>query len=125
MKFVLNLSNLDIHPTEKEVCARGPPIDILPTHPNLAAMMTMNLMIQIKVLMPILMMVPITIIQAPYLLIGWLSSDHSDGESPGHVDSNGASKNVEEEEKKEDEEPELPPYLPAIQGCRSVEEFSV
>ncbi|CAK9798863.1 Serine/threonine-protein kinase PITSLRE [Anthophora quadrimaculata] len=51
-------------------------------------------------------------------------SDHSDGESPGHVDSNGASKNVEEEEeKKEDEEPELPPYLPAIQGCRSVEEF--
>ncbi|XP_031849239.1 cyclin dependent kinase 11B pitslre isoform X3 [Nomia melanderi] len=49
-------------------------------------------------------------------------SDHSDGESPGHVDSNGASKTVEEEEKKE-EEPELPPYLPAIQGCRSVEEF--
>lgn len=49
-------------------------------------------------------------------------SDHSDGESPGYVDSNGASKNVEEEEKKE-EEPELPPYLPAIQGCRSVEEF--
>lgn len=43
-------------------------------------------------------------------------SDHSDGESPGHVDSNGASKNVEEEEKKEDEEPELPPYFPAIQG---------
>ncbi|KAK9301005.1 hypothetical protein QLX08_006493 [Tetragonisca angustula] len=51
-------------------------------------------------------------------------SDHSDGESPGHVDSNSASKNVEEEEeKKEEEEPELPPYLPAIQGCRSVEEF--
>lgn len=52
-------------------------------------------------------------------------SDHSDGESPGHVDSNGAPKNVEEEEeeKKEEEEPELPPYLPAIQGCRSVEEF--
>ncbi|XP_017754070.1 PREDICTED: cyclin-dependent kinase 11B [Eufriesea mexicana] len=51
-------------------------------------------------------------------------SDHSDGESPGHVDSNGASKNIEEEEeKKEEEEPELPPYLPAIQGCRSVEEF--
>ncbi|CAL7941097.1 unnamed protein product [Xylocopa violacea] len=53
-------------------------------------------------------------------------SDHSDGESPGHVDSNGATKNVEEEEeeeKKEEEEPELPPYLPAIQGCRSVEEF--
>ncbi|KZC14815.1 Serine/threonine-protein kinase PITSLRE [Dufourea novaeangliae] len=49
-------------------------------------------------------------------------SDHSGGESPGHVDSNGAPKNVEEEEKKE-EEPELPPYLPAIQGCRSVEEF--
>lgn len=42
-------------------------------------------------------------------------SDHSDGESPGHVDSNGATKIVEEEEKKE-EEPELPPYLPAIQG---------
>lgn len=71
-------------------------------------------------------------------------SDHSDGESPGHVDSNSASKNAEEEEeKKEEEEPELPPYLPAIQGiidlggggfifcnkifnvigCRSVEEF--
>ncbi|XP_076244271.1 cyclin dependent kinase 11B pitslre [Calliopsis andreniformis] len=49
-------------------------------------------------------------------------SDHSDGGSPGHVDSNGASKNAEEEEKKV-EEPELPPYLPAIQGCRSVEEF--
>lgn len=44
-------------------------------------------------------------------------SDHSDGESPGHVDSNSASKNAEEEEeKKEEEEPELPPYLPAIQG---------
>lgn len=42
-------------------------------------------------------------------------SDHSDGGSPGHVDSNGASKNAEEEEKKE-VEPELPPYLPAIQG---------
>ncbi|XP_011859909.1 PREDICTED: cyclin-dependent kinase 11B-like isoform X2 [Vollenhovia emeryi] len=49
-------------------------------------------------------------------------SDHSDGDSPGHVDSNNATKTVEEEEKKE-EEPELPPYLPAIQGCRSVEEF--
>ncbi|XP_032686302.1 cyclin-dependent kinase 11B isoform X2 [Odontomachus brunneus] len=51
-------------------------------------------------------------------------SDHSDGDSPGHVDSNNMSKNVEKEEKKkEEEEPELPPYLPAIQGCRSVEEF--
>ncbi|KAG7205195.1 hypothetical protein KM043_018283 [Ampulex compressa] len=49
-------------------------------------------------------------------------SDHSDGDSPGHVDSNGASKIVVEENNKE-EEPELPPYLPAIQGCRSVEEF--
>ncbi|KAL0132944.1 hypothetical protein PUN28_000585 [Cardiocondyla obscurior] len=49
-------------------------------------------------------------------------SDHSDGDSPGHVDSINASINVQEEEKKE-EEPELPPYLPAIQGCRSVEEF--
>ncbi|KAL6266441.1 hypothetical protein P5V15_003291 [Pogonomyrmex californicus] len=49
-------------------------------------------------------------------------SDHSDGDSPGHVDSNNPSKNIEEEEKKE-VEPELPPYLPAIQGCRSVEEF--
>lgn len=45
-------------------------------------------------------------------------SDHSDGESPGHVDSNGATKNIEEEEKKE-EVPELPPYLPAIQGERT------
>lgn len=44
-------------------------------------------------------------------------SDHSDGESPGHVDSNNTSKNVEKEEKKEEEQvPELPPYLPAIQG---------
>lgn len=42
-------------------------------------------------------------------------SDHSDGDSPGHVDSNNTSKNIEEEEKKETE-PELPPYLPAIQG---------
>lgn len=42
-------------------------------------------------------------------------SDHSDGDSPGHVDSNSASKNVEEEEKKE-VIPELPSYLPAIQG---------
>lgn len=42
-------------------------------------------------------------------------SDHSDGDSPGHVDSNNASKTIGEEEKKE-EEPELPPYLPAIQG---------
>lgn len=51
-------------------------------------------------------------------------SDHSDGESPGHVDSNGAAKNAEEEEEEKKEEvPELPPYLPAIQGCRSVEEF--
>ncbi|XP_071563402.1 uncharacterized protein Pitslre isoform X3 [Temnothorax nylanderi] len=49
-------------------------------------------------------------------------SDHSDGDSPGHVESNNAPKNIEEEEKKE-KEPELPPYLPAIQGCRSVEEF--
>lgn len=45
-------------------------------------------------------------------------SDHSDGDSPGHVDSNNAPKNVEEEEEEEkkEEEPELPPYLPAIQG---------
>ncbi|XP_015606863.1 cyclin-dependent kinase 11A isoform X2 [Cephus cinctus] len=52
-------------------------------------------------------------------------SDHSDGDSPGRIDSNGAAKDVEESEKKEEEEtePVLPPYLPAIQGCRSVEEF--
>ncbi|KAL2745940.1 cyclin-dependent kinase 11B-like isoform X1 [Vespula maculifrons] len=54
-------------------------------------------------------------------------SDHSDGDSPGHVDPNGTVKNAEEEEEEEEEkkneEPELPPYLPAIQGCRSVEEF--
>ncbi|XP_046411632.1 cyclin-dependent kinase 11B isoform X1 [Neodiprion fabricii] len=51
-------------------------------------------------------------------------SDHSDGDSPGRVDSNGATKDVEEEEKPEkEEEPLIPPYLPAIQGCRSVEEF--
>ena len=42
-------------------------------------------------------------------------SDHSEGGSPGHVDSNGAAK-VEETEEKIDQEPELPPYLPAIQG---------
>jgi len=41
-------------------------------------------------------------------------SDQSDGDSPGHVDFNNPAKN-EEEEKKE-EEPELPHYLPAIQG---------
>ncbi|RLU18409.1 hypothetical protein DMN91_008766 [Ooceraea biroi] len=51
-----------------------------------------------------------------------VKSDHSDGDSPGHVDSNNPPKTVEEEKKKK-EEPELPPYLPAIQGCRSVEEF--
>ncbi|XP_012269479.1 cyclin-dependent kinase 11B isoform X2 [Athalia rosae] len=51
-------------------------------------------------------------------------SDHSDGDSPGRVDSNGATKDVEAEEKPEkEEEPTIPPYLPAIQGCRSVEEF--
>ncbi|XP_011262301.2 cyclin-dependent kinase 11B isoform X1 [Camponotus floridanus] len=49
-------------------------------------------------------------------------SDQSDGDSPGHVDSNNPVKTTKEEEKKE-EEPELPHYLPAIQGCRSVEEF--
>ncbi|XP_034950733.1 cyclin-dependent kinase 11B isoform X2 [Chelonus insularis] len=52
-------------------------------------------------------------------------SDHSDGGSPGRVESNGTAKEAEEEEEqnKKVEEPELPPYLPAIQGCRSVEEF--
>ncbi|XP_033220117.1 cyclin-dependent kinase 11B-like isoform X2 [Belonocnema kinseyi] len=49
-------------------------------------------------------------------------SDHSEGGSPGHVDSNGAAKG-EETEEKVTQVPELPPYLPAIQGCRSVEEF--
>ncbi|XP_057326114.1 cyclin-dependent kinase 11B-like isoform X1 [Microplitis mediator] len=52
-------------------------------------------------------------------------SDHSDGGSPGHIESNGTTKEPEEvkEEVKEAKAPELPPYLPAIQGCRSVEEF--
>lgn len=50
-----------------------------------------------------------------------VKSDHSDGESPGHVDSNNPVKNVEEEEKKE-EEPELPHYLPAIQGITYVDD---
>lgn len=44
-------------------------------------------------------------------------SDHSDGDSPGRVDSNGATKDIEEEEKVgKEEEPTVPPYLPAIQG---------
>ncbi|XP_015119065.1 cyclin-dependent kinase 11B isoform X2 [Diachasma alloeum] len=50
-------------------------------------------------------------------------SDHSDGDSPGRVESNGVKPEEEEEEKKKEVVPELPPYLPAIQGCRSVEEF--
>ncbi|XP_043466663.1 cyclin-dependent kinase 11B [Leptopilina heterotoma] len=49
-------------------------------------------------------------------------SDHSEGGSPGHVDSNGTAKGDETEEAV-NQVPELPPYLPAIQGCRSVEEF--
>ncbi|XP_063975365.1 cyclin-dependent kinase 11B-like isoform X2 [Diachasmimorpha longicaudata] len=50
-------------------------------------------------------------------------SDHSDGDSPGRVESNGVKPEEEEEEVKKEIVPELPPYLPAIQGCRSVEEF--
>ncbi|XP_044587613.1 cyclin-dependent kinase 11A-like isoform X1 [Cotesia glomerata] len=52
-------------------------------------------------------------------------SDHSDGGSPGHIESNGTTKEPEGVKivVKEEKEPELPPYLPAIQGCRSVEEF--
>ncbi|KAF7994543.1 hypothetical protein HCN44_004015 [Aphidius gifuensis] len=76
-------------------------------------------------------------------------SDHSDGDSPGHIESNGVSQNTtivddlpvdennHEDNKKDDNNDytekksleendngdELPPYLPAIQGCRSVEEF--
>lgn len=42
-------------------------------------------------------------------------SDHSDGGSPGHVDINGTTKSSEEKEEKKPE-PQLPPYLPAIQG---------
>ncbi|XP_074102102.1 uncharacterized protein LOC141529467 isoform X2 [Cotesia typhae] len=55
-----------------------------------------------------------------------VKSDHSDGGSPGRIVSNGAAKEPEEvmeEVKGEEEEPELPPYLPAIQGCRYVDEF--
>lgn len=44
-------------------------------------------------------------------------SDRSDIGSPGHIESNGASKTVENNEKKELEiQMELPPYFPAIQG---------
>ncbi|XP_011303293.1 cyclin-dependent kinase 11A isoform X2 [Fopius arisanus] len=52
-------------------------------------------------------------------------SDHSDGDSPGRVEPNGVKTGEEEEEEELKKEvlPELPPYLPAIQGCRSVEEF--
>ena len=42
-------------------------------------------------------------------------SDHSEGDSPGHIESNGATKEPVVEETKLNE-PELPPYLPAIQG---------
>ncbi|XP_053593604.1 cyclin-dependent kinase 11B isoform X2 [Microplitis demolitor] len=54
-----------------------------------------------------------------------VKSDHSDGGSPGRVVSNGAAKEPEEvaEEIKDETEQELPPYLPAIQGCRYVDEF--
>lgn len=48
-------------------------------------------------------------------------SDHSEGESPGHIESNGAPKELEKEEvEKKEEEPELPPYLPAIQGNSNI-----
>ncbi|XP_066599865.1 cyclin-dependent kinase 11A-like [Prorops nasuta] len=51
-------------------------------------------------------------------------SDHSDGDSPGHVDPMVAAKEADQvQEEVKEKEPELPPYLPAIQGCRSVEEF--
>ncbi|KAF7994544.1 hypothetical protein HCN44_004016 [Aphidius gifuensis] len=80
-------------------------------------------------------------------------SDHSDGDSPGHIESNGVSQNTtlvddlsvdennhddnKKQQKKDDNNDDtekkslkendngidLPPYLPAIQGCRSVEEF--
>lgn len=44
-------------------------------------------------------------------------SDRSDMGSPGHVESNGASKTVENNQKSELQlEIELPPYFPAIQG---------
>lgn len=51
-------------------------------------------------------------------------SDHSDGDSPGHVDSNNPVKNTEEEEKKE-EVPELPHYLPAIQGITQTKCYKI
>ncbi|CAN7987124.1 unnamed protein product [Ixodes hexagonus] len=50
-----------------------------------------------------------------------LNSVAKDGEAPksGIADMVGAASPLSED----DESPQLPPYLPAIQGCRSVEEF--
>ncbi|KAJ8682784.1 hypothetical protein QAD02_018576 [Eretmocerus hayati] len=53
-------------------------------------------------------------------------SDRSNGESPGHIDANGSSAKTAEiiDMKTELElQMELPPYYPALQGCRSVEEY--
>ena len=45
-------------------------------------------------------------------------SDRSDGDSPGHVDTNGAAKvnDLADPKKEIDEHIDLPPYFPAIQG---------
>ena len=48
-------------------------------------------------------------------------SDISKRDSPGHVDTTGATYIMDTEEILEEDD--LPPYLPAIQGCRSVEEY--
>ncbi|XP_014210261.1 cyclin-dependent kinase 11B isoform X2 [Copidosoma floridanum] len=52
-------------------------------------------------------------------------SDRSGADSPGHIDSNGTDKisNNNETIDVPDKEVELPPYIPAVQGCRSVEEY--
>ncbi|XP_008217163.1 cyclin-dependent kinase 11B isoform X2 [Nasonia vitripennis] len=52
-------------------------------------------------------------------------SDRSErSDSPGHVDTNGSAKPTNETKKDViDIGLDLPPYFPAIQGCRSVEEY--
>lgn len=54
------------------------------------------------------------------------SSDHSRSPSPksnGKIDNEGEEEKEEKEKEIKELDEDLPPYFPAIQGCRSVEEF--
>ncbi|KAL7301501.1 hypothetical protein TKK_0005937 [Trichogramma kaykai] len=63
---------------------------------------------------------------SPLSQIQLAKSDVSNNESPlEHADTNGATKESKNDTEKSEMDLmlELPPYLPAIQGCRSVEEY--